>query len=344
MPEGEASLRRAAAERVFVLADRKAARQLAWYRNRSAEAVPPSGKNEAVRKSIFSRIRHWWRRTPAGPAQAHPPALSASPSRDGDAKRLRESEPLDRLTVMAWLWGKGHVLPGGDAFALELAKPFGLNPSMSVLDLSAGLGGPARAIAKGFNVYVTGMERNYELARAGQQMSVVAGMERRAEIIHYDPEELEFRKHRFDCILGRLVTFPIRDKERFFRVVFEGLKPGGKLMLTDFVLEPGHGRDRALRGWMAHEPIPPVLWTVQQYEDCLSGLGFDLRISEDNTDSCRHMIVSAWSQMIQEHELQRLSRHDLGVIVDEAEFWAHRIAALERGGLRFVRFFALARK
>lgn len=326
----------------WVLTDRKATRHLDGKRSSGAEAEATSQKGEAERASFFNRIRHWWHHAPEKRAPAPSPAHAINVSPEKEPKHPAEPPPLDRLTVMEWLWGKGYVLPGGEAFVLDLVKPSGLGPSMSLLDLSAGLGGPARTIAKSFHTYVTGMERDYQLAQAGQRMSVAAGMERRAEIIHYNPEDLELRKHRFDAILGRLVTFALRDKERFLRVLSEALKPGGKLMLTDFVVEPGRLLDPALLAWAEHEPIPPVLWTLQQYEDCLAGLGFDVRIAEDRTDAYCQMIVSAWSQMIQERDLRSLPRHDLGVVVDEAEFWANRVAALERGGLRFMRLFALA--
>ena len=47
---------------------------------------------------------------------------------------------------------------------------------MSILDLGAGLGGPARTLVEKLGLWITGREISAELARAEIDLSIAAGM------------------------------------------------------------------------------------------------------------------------------------------------------------------------
>src|SRR5947207_639404 len=101
------------------------------------------------KRPLLARLRGWL----AGDRKA--PTAPRAPPAEGASQASPAVPPLSRMTVAQWLWGDGYLMPGGPDFVLELVKPFGLTPAMSTLDLSAGLGGPARAIAQTFGTYVT---------------------------------------------------------------------------------------------------------------------------------------------------------------------------------------------
>jgi cyclopropane fatty-acyl-phospholipid synthase-like methyltransferase len=289
--------------------------------------------------SALARLRGWL----SGLARRRVAPVTASPS-----DRLRQPSdvavaPLDRSTVAQWLWGEGFIMPGDEQYVVDLVKPFGLTPAMSMLDLSAGLGGPARAIAQAYGTYVTGLERSPERARRGMEMSVTANLAKRATVAQFNPESFELRPHSFDCILGRGSTYSVVEKERMLRVVCEGLKPRGQLLLNEFTLNPAHGKRPELAGWMAREAFPPVLWTIGQYQDCLNSLGFDIRVVEDVTLQYRRMIVAGWARLIKEVNLKTMTRSHLRTIVNEAELWVLRISVLESGALQVYRLHAIAK-
>lgn len=306
-----------------------------------AERAPVAAA--AGKRSLFGSVRNWFGggaadaavATAAEPARAHerqprtaPPAIA----------------PLSRMTVAQWLWGDGFVMPGGADFVLELVKPFGLTPAMSMLDLSAGLGGPARAVAQAFGTYVTGLERSAEYARRGMEMSVKANLQKRAAIGHYNPESVELRAHGFDCILGRGATYTVVEKERLLRVLYQGMKQRGQLLLKEFTLDPAAGERRELAAWVAKEEYPPVLWTVDQYSDCLTSLGFEIRVVEDMTNVYRSMIIAGWARMLKEVDLKGMAKPHRLTVINEAELWMRGVAALECGGLRVYRIYALVNK
>src|SRR5256885_1949089 len=88
----------------------------------------------AHRSSALTRLRAWFSR-PAKRAVA-PAAVSPLPPGKSRADAPAVLAPLDRATVAQWLWGPGYIMPGDEHYVLELVKPFGLTPAMSMLDLS----------------------------------------------------------------------------------------------------------------------------------------------------------------------------------------------------------------
>jgi len=291
----------------------------------------------AGRPSLFARIIARLR----GEADDLPP--SAEPHLDAAAPAGGPPvAPLDPLVIRQWLWGPGFHLPGNAEYVLRLVKPFAPNPAMSMLDVAAGLGGGARAISEAFGTYITGLERDPELARRGMDMSVAAGMQRHAPISVIDPETFELRTGAFDCILGRGATYMVQDKERFIRVLILGLKQRGQLLLTDFIVDPAKAQRPEMALWTSLQPYKPILWTLQQYTDCFKSLGFDVRITEDITHDVKLQIVLGWENLVNTVDIKALPKPHKLQIVAEAERWVKTIIALDAGVVKAYRFYALA--
>ena len=246
--------------------------------------------------------------------------------------------------VRQWLWGRGFVIPGDAEQVLALLRPLGLTPSMTLLDVSAGLGGPARALAEAFGITVVGLERDPALARLGMAMSDAKRMGRRAPISVYDPEGFNLPLAQFDAAIGREATYTVRDKERFLRVLMQGLKPQGVLLLTEFVLDRSVGERRHLASWAPLPDYPPYLWTLERYEDCLRSLGFALRASEDISADYRGRIVAGWTRLARMPELRARPRAHFLPIIDEAERAMRTVEALDSGVLKHIRIEAAARR
>jgi SAM-dependent methyltransferase len=261
------------------------------------------------------------------------------------AARLAPGEPTappDPLTIRQWLWGPGFHLPGTAEDVLALARPFAANASTRLLDVAAGLGGAARAIAAQSGAYVSALERDRDLARRGRAMSIAAGRHKQVPVGHMDPETLELRAGTFDGILGREASHMVHDKERFMRVLILGLRPRGQLLLTEFVVEPGLAGRPELAAWAALQPREPSLWTLRQYSDCFLSLGVELRVPEDTSAAYKSQIVEGWVRLLRTVDLRSLPRGHRLAVVAEAERWMPIVAALDSGALRMYRFHMLA--
>jgi SAM-dependent methyltransferase len=151
--------------------------------------------------------------------------------------------------------------------------------------VAAGLGGAVRAVAEQLNVDAVGLERDLTLVHAGMALSAEGGLARRAPVRVFDPESFDLPPARYDGALAREATYAVRDKERFLRVVKQGLKQAGSLVFADFMLDRGNGGSAALADWAPHADLTPVLWTRERYEDCLRSLGFELLAVADTSDA-----------------------------------------------------------
>jgi SAM-dependent methyltransferase len=287
----------------------------------------------AAQPSFIARIFSRWRRDDADRRGA---------AAGSDAAGAAGVPTLDALTIRQWLWGPGFHIPGDAQNVLNLVKPFAANPASGILDVAAGLGGVARLIADEFGAYVSGLERDPELVRRGMEMSIAAGKAKQAAIYPMDPEAFELKTGSFDCIIGRDATYMVRDKERFIRVLILGLKPEGKLLLTDFVVEPSQAQRPELATWVALQPYKPQLWNLQQYVDCLRSLGCDDRGPVDITAELKAQIILGWYKLLQTVAIKQLPRPHQLALLDEAERWVKTIVTLDSGALKAYRFLAVA--
>lgn len=265
-----------------------------------------------------------------------------SPAQANARHMNRRGKPLwtaTRIEVVEKIWGPGFSSPGGDEFIPTIVKPLGLNPAMSVLDIGAGLGGATRAMAKQYGTWVTGVEGNPVLAEAGMFRSQKSGLARQSPILSTDLENFTWAK-RVDAVFSKETFYTVRNKDRLIDSIEAALKPRGQLLFTDYVIDPGHARGRDFDSWMHAEPVEPTPWTVEQYAGALAQRNLDIRITEDNTDIHRVLILNAIQELVKHLETVSMDHDTKLAVVEEVEMWARRVAALS-SGLRYYRFYAL---
>lgn len=298
--------------------------------------------------SFKARIRAWWEGYEAGPD-----AEGGALARQRVTPRLKMPEadkaplvvPLadwetPRTRIAQLVWGAGFDKPGGPPHVMNLVKPFGLDPSKSMMDFGTGLGGAARLISKECDVWVTGYEGDAELSRAGKQLSHIAGLDRKADIQRYVAGEFDLNPNSFDCILSHEALHLFENKYEILQSLQKGLKSRGQLSMTDFVLGQDIApNDSRLRAFQA---TPLDLWRPDQYEQRLGEVNLDLRITEDITDSYRKMILQGWMNFAQgDQSTFATAKAHPGAVIAELNLWTKRLEALEKGLLRVVRFYAI---
>ena len=255
-------------------------------------------------------------------------------------------DPWDEETIeiAQYVWGDGFCGPGGPEYIVSLSKLLALSPEMSMVQLGAGLGGPARTLVDRFGVWVTGYDASEQLVKAGNKLSKIAGMEKKAELSYYNPEEHDDFARQFDRVFSKESLFTIKNKSGMIRAVEEKLKPGGLVLITDYVVadDSVYSKD-TYKQWRVGEPCDPSPSTAEELKNIIKGVKLQVRVSEDITDEYIKLINQAWAGA--DKVATKLVKQENGTaliqtLMREAEFWARRKKMLESGDLRLWRIVA----
>lgn len=155
-----------------------------------------------------------------------------------------EAVTPDTLAVFDHFHGRG---PNGTADLLAALDP---RPGERILDIGAGLGGPARWIAARAGCHVTGVELTRDFCDAAEALNAATGMAELVRILCADATAMPLPDARFDRAYSHNVLMNIADKRAFHAEAFRVLKPGGLLVLFHGGLGP------------QGEPYYPAPWAI----------------------------------------------------------------------------------
>jgi SAM-dependent methyltransferase len=309
---------------------------------------------------LMVRFKAWWegieletalRADEDGqPNVAHP--VTENPNTNSNAIEVDikdENGPLKswpdaRLNFCRRLWGEEFevVRPGGTEFSVRLVRPMALTSENSLLDLSAGLGGATRQIHKDLGVWVTGLERNPELARQAAVLSKMKGLDRKVPITAYEPARISLKPASFDGALIRETLYTTPDRETFLRKVADSIRPLGHLVLTDLMLTDEEARnDRRVKAWLKRDVADASPDIVGAYTPVLEELGFDVRVEEDESDIYNAYVLQGWATFVEGLSREDLDRELVSLMMIEAEFWVNLMRALQAGKVRLCRIHAI---
>ena len=303
--------------------------------------------------SLRNRLKAWWEgydgqeydawleaRARARAAKAHTPV--------GVVKSVFQPEAAwkqERIEIANLVWGEGYCGPGGPQHVIDLSKLLGLTPEMSILMIGGGLGGPARVLAKEFGCYVDAFEQSRELTAAGNELSLVAGLSKKAIIAHYDFDKCPQFKRKYDAAISTEALFTVEKKGDVLNTVQGSMKPCKLFVITDYVLadnvEPD---DPDIKEWIDSEPMKIHPVQNQEMATLIEQNQFNLRVKEDLTENFRSLIAKSWAQagdLVQ----QLLERGDEGrplvdMLLREATLWSRRSALMTKHKIQVMRYLA----
>jgi ubiquinone/menaquinone biosynthesis C-methylase UbiE len=226
---------------------------------------------------------------------------------------------------------------GGLAAVDALARRAGIEARTRVLDLCAGLGGPARFLATRRGCQVVALELNASRATGAARLTRLVHLGRHVRVVRGDATTLPFANGRFEACLSQEALLHIPDKRAVLREAHRVLAPGGRLAFTDWVARPslGDGERRRLREWMA----ATTLQTLDGYRTLLGAAGFHAVTAEDLADEWR-AVLRGRLQMF------RAMREDTVARLGEARYreydqlYAFFVGLIESGKLAGGRFSA----
>jgi ubiquinone/menaquinone biosynthesis C-methylase UbiE len=195
------------------------------------------------------------------------------------------------------VWRDGRPLAADDLFDFDqdhyggvgavdvLARRAGVDTRSRVLDVCAGLAGPARFLASRRGCRVVGVEIHAGRAAAAARLTREVGLIRHVAVVRGDAVALPFRRHAFDVCLSQEGLLHIPDKAAVLSECRRVLVPGGRLAFTDWIARPrlGDAERRQLAEWMA----ATTLLSLDGYRTLLGRAGFGGVDAEDVSEEWR---------------------------------------------------------
>ena len=161
---------------------------------------------------------------------------------------------------------------GGLEAVEALARRAGIDASSRVLDVCAGLAGPARFLARRWGARVTGIDLNPDRVAGARRLSAAVGLSGLVRMIRGDAQKLPFRARAFTAVVSQEGLLHVPDKAAALAECWRVLLPGGRMAFSDWIATGrlGDGERRRLEEWMA----AVTLQTIDGYRSLLARAGF----------------------------------------------------------------------
>lgn len=174
----------------------------------------------------------------------------------------------------------------GLAATADLARLAGLAADMSVLDVGAGIGGPARFLAEAYGCRVTGVDLSEPFVDAARYLTERTGLNGQVSFQAASALALPFDDGSFDVVLLQHVAMNISDRPRLYRQIRRVLKAGGRFATFDVVLKGGEPHYPV--PW-ARTPATSFLLTPAATREAIEPAGFHTLAWQDDTE-----LAKAW--------------------------------------------------
>ena len=199
-------------------------------------------------------------------------AALATITPESQALTVAQLAPLDQFHT------RGILATG------ELAAAARLDPSMRVLDLGCGLGGPARYLAATFGCKVTGIDLTPSFIDAATYLTARCGLSDRVTFQVGDALNLRFDDASFEAVFLQHVAMNVEDRATLYAGVRRTLAPGGRLAIYDVVLRDG---DVVYPAPWARDASASFLLSESQTRTALEEAGYKVVLWRDDTQVAR---------------------------------------------------------
>lgn len=289
----------------------------------------------------------WWNGDPAASSGVNLETRQVR-KRGIEAPPVKKQDLSARMTVLQALWGEGNITPGPAEFIVGLTNRLGLTSEMTLLDLGAGLGGPARAISASSGIWVTAYEEVAAVAKAGMEQSIMQGMAKKVAVEHVEFATVERPKRKIDCFFSKDTLHHISRKKHLLAALEEALKPNGQFLIIDYVITEKGKSNNIEADWNKADEQVSHFWTKEQYLAAFAAVKLDLRVTEDLSPKYCEMIADGFRRLTKNmeslisEETDEARQSELRrALAFESNRWAVRAEALQSGAIAVARFSGL---
>lgn len=245
------------------------------------------------------------------------------------ALRTAGLNPEERLSPVV-LGALDHFHTGGFAASLVLQELAKIQAGDRVLDIGAGLAGPARMLADAPGCRVDCVELSADYCAGAELLNRLTGLEDLIDVHKGSALELPFADDAFDVVWMQNVGMNIADKGKLYEEVCRVLKPGGRFAFQEMTAGETDASYFPLP-W-ATESADNSLVSAQEMHSLLGECGFQAEYFEDVSDTQLNPSASSAPQVSAQAQLS------LSVYVDDlAQKAENATRSLQEGQVCFVR-------
>lgn len=193
------------------------------------------------------------------------PVLSALAA----AGRPTEEIDSDDLAALDEFHGRGR------SATIALLRMAGLRPDERVLDIGAGIGGPARTIARHFSAHVLALDPTDRFCDLAIELNRRCGLADRIEVLRGDASRLPIEDAGIDLAISQALWPSVEDKAGMLAEAHRVLAPGGRLAVFEVLAGPGGGDFHYPVPW-ADGPEQSHLVGAGEARDLVGAAGFEI--------------------------------------------------------------------
>ena len=178
------------------------------------------------------------------------------------------------------IYGRNFVSPGGAATTRALLALAGLKPGAQVLDVGCGLGGAAFLMAREFGAQVHGIDLAPAMLAIARRRCAEAGLDdavrfSQGDILRFSGAGQYELAHSRDAFLH------IHAKPELFAVLWRALRPGGRLLFTDYMRRDAGAPSAEFANYVRGRGYD--LLSLAGYRAALEAAGFSVLRADDRT-------------------------------------------------------------
>ena len=176
-----------------------------------------------------------------------------------------------------------HFHTGGLRASRELLELAKIRAEDRVLDIGAGLAGPARMLASTLGCRVDCLEMSSDFCAGAALLNRLTGLHDRIEVHQGSALDLPFPDDSFDVVWMQNVGMNIADKRKLYAEIYRVLKSGGRFAFQE--MAAGKTATSYFPLPWATDPADNFLVSVEEMRSLLGESGFITELLEDTSDA-----------------------------------------------------------
>lgn len=225
---------------------------------------------------------------------------------------------------------------GTDAVDMAIHS-LGLDSTSHVLEIGAGIGGPARYLAANSGCKVTALELQGDLNDVARSLTQRCQLGDKINHLQGDFLVDNMPDDQYDAIVSWLVFLHIPEREKLFSRCLSATRPGGKLFIEDFSKRAEFTEQE--KDDLAQKVYCTYVPTAQEYATHLQDAGFEDVQLTDMTDQWQEF-VSGRLQMFHDQRERNLRVHGTEIVDGLEDFYSTVSSLYDGGNLGGVRIVA----